>query len=363
MAARLILHVGPQKSGTTYLQEVLAGSIDELAEAGVVYPLSPDGRRRRRIENHEWATYGLLGTEYPWVSESRAATESDAWQALERRVAREPGTVLLSAEALAVLRTPAIRLLLDRLGTDQVDVVITARALSRTLPSLWQQHVRNGRRLGFERYLEMLDDQRRLPAAQVEQERDLHLWRAFALGRLVRRWAAEVGMTRIRVVTSPGSPPELLWRRFTRAIGLDSLADRPAALVARRVHAGLTAPEALVLASLNAALDRAGWPPVQARRLREVVLNEGFARRDDRGPRIAIPSRWAECVARWSAEDVAELCDSGVTIVGDTEDLRAEARPGGTRPPTVEEIGAAGAAALLAVADDLRPTTPAQAGA
>jgi hypothetical protein len=347
MASRLILHIGLQKSGTTYLQEIIASRAQEFAEAGVLYPMSPPDQRRRRTENHEWATYGLLGAEYPWVSERRADAEKGAWKALQRQVTRAKGTVLLSAEALSVIRAPAIRLLLDRLGVDDVEVVVTARSLSRSLPSLWQQHVRNGRRLGFERYLGMLADQRQLPAARIEEESELHLWRAFAVGRLVRRWAAEVGHSHVRVVTSPGRPPQLLWERFTEAIGLPAFASRAGDLD-RPVHTGLTAPEAMVLTALNAALASAGWESDAARRLREAVLTQGFQPRADRGPRITIPSRWAPCVAAWSAEDVADLLDSGVTVIGDIADLRAEPDRDDAQPPTAEQVGAAGAAALLA---------------
>lgn len=45
---------------------------------------------------------------------------------------------------------------------------------------------------------------------------------------------------------------------------------------AKSVHTGLTAPEAVVLASLNAAPATAGWTTDRARKLREAVLTEGF---------------------------------------------------------------------------------------
>jgi hypothetical protein len=339
MASRLILHVGLQKSGTTYLQDVLARS---AAELGVAYPPCPPRK------NHEWATYGLLGTEYPWVSRQRAAGQSAEWERLEQQVAREPGTVLLSAEALSAIRAPAIRLLLDRLGVADVEVIVTARGLSRVLPSLWQQHVRNGRRLGFERYLRMLEEQRRLGPERIEEDRDLHLWRAFALGGLVRRWAAEVGTARVRVVTSPGSPPEVLWSRFARAAGLPSFDGH--GVVGRRVHTGLTAPEVMVLASVNAALAEAGWEAVPARRLREAICVKGFASRPDRGPRIAVPPEWSGRVGKWSVEDITDLRDSGVRIVGDAADLDPDLDGEDHQEPTIEQITAAGAAALLAVA-------------
>jgi hypothetical protein len=351
MASRLIMHVGLQKSGTTYLQEVLTARAGELAAAGVQYPLTPARKRRRRTENHEWASYGLLGPEYPWVSEKRAAAESESWKTLENQVARASGTVLLSAEALSVIRTPAIRLLLDRLAVTDVQIVVTARSLSRSLPSLWQQHVRNGRRAGFERYLRMLEEQRQLPPERIEEDRDLHLWRAFALGRLARRWAREVGRERVRVVTSPGSPPQLLWSRFLEAIGLPEIGPGKDDVVERPVHTGLTASEAFVLLSVNSALERAGWDAQHASRLRETILTKGFQPRADRGPRITIPPAWSARVAEWSKEDVGDLLDSRVTVVGDAADLSSDQTPADGRPPTVEEIGAAGAAAVLAVAD------------
>jgi hypothetical protein len=349
MTSRLILHIGLQKSGTTYLQELIASGAEELAEAGIVYPVSPAGKRRRRTENHEWASYGLLGQEYPWVSEQRATAEKETWKILERQVARTKGTVLLSAEALSVIRTPGIRTLLERLGVNDVEVVVTARSLSRSLPSLWQQHVRNGRRLGFERYLDMLGDQRRIPAARIEEDGDLHLWRAFAIGRLARRWAREVGASRVRVVTSPGRPAQLLWTRFAEAIGVPGFTFRTEEVADRPAHTGLTAPEAVVLGSLNAALASAGWSSDQARRVREAVLTDGFQPRAERGPRITIPARWRSCVAEWSAEDVTDLLDSGVTLIGDAADLRPEPTREDVPPPTIEQVAAAGAAAVLAV--------------
>ncbi|MGH3376637.1 MAG: hypothetical protein ACRDP6_18040 [Actinoallomurus sp.] len=349
MASRLILHIGLQKSGTTYLQELIASGAGELATAGIVYPVSPAGKRRRRTENHEWASYGLLGPEYPWVSEQRAAAEQVAWKALERQVARTKGTVLLSAEALSVIRTPAIRGLLDRLGVDDVEVVVTARSLSRSLPSLWQQHVRNGRRLGFERYLGMLAEQRHLPEARIEEDGDLHLWRAFAVGRLARRWAREVGESRVRFVTSPGRPPQLLWARFAEAIGVPGFTFTADDATAKPVHTGMTAPEAVVLTSLNSALATAGWTADRSRRLREAVLTEGFQVRPERGPQIAIPARWRSHVAEWGAEDVDDLLDSGVTVIGDAADLRPNLGGTDEDAPTVEEVTAAWAAAVLAV--------------
>ena len=123
-------------------------------------------------------------------------------------------------------------------------------------------------------------------------------------------------------------------------------------VVAKPVHTGLTAPEALVLTSLNSALATAGWTADRARRLREAVLTEGFQARADRGPRITIPAHWRSYVDEWSEEDVTDLLDSGVAVIGDAADLRPEPEPAPDEGngPTVEDVASAWAAAVLAAA-------------
>lgn len=351
MASRVVLHIGQQKSGTTYLQEVLQGCTDRLAQAGVLYPLPTAERRRRTIESHDWATQGLLGTEYPWVSQRQASRERGTWEWLAREVRRWHGTALVSAEGLSVIRTAAIHRVLDGLGADDVDVVVTARSLGRSVPSLWQQNARNGRCASFETYLEKLAEQRERSVDDVEAVRELHLWRSFALGRLVRRWAAVVGPERVRLVVSPSSPPTMLWSRFASAVGLAELADGlPAELIDKRTHAGLTAPEAVALLSVNSALAQTRLSRAAANRVRRLVITHGFAVRADRGPRIAIPPPWRDQVAKWSREDLAEFAEcaeAGVASIGDVADLRYEPSDDSTPAPSPEEISDANAAAML----------------
>ncbi|TDD79645.1 hypothetical protein E1293_22810 [Actinomadura darangshiensis] len=346
MASKIVLHIGLQKSGTTFLQHVLQESCEVLAEAGVRYPVLPDwDRGKRTVANHEWPSYGLLGTEYPWVSQRRAAAEKDSWQALLDEVKSWPGTVLLSAEALSVVRTAAVQRLLDALRSDDVEVVITARSLGRSLPSLWQQHIRNGRSTSFASYLGTLADQRAKGWEQIENDTDLHLWRAFCLNRLARRWS-EAGATRVSVVTTPGRPPELLWRRFAQAAGLPDLAVLPG----RQAHTGLTAAETLVLSSMNASIREGSWTGQNADWVRQVVTDR-FQTRETRGRKVVIPLEWRDRLAEWSDEDLTALQDTSAHVIGDIDDLRYAPDLEQDSPPTTEEVGAAGAEATLALAE------------
>ncbi|MQA84241.1 MAG: hypothetical protein GEV03_06360 [Streptosporangiales bacterium] len=355
VASRVVVHIGLQKSGTTYLQKILQQLADELAAAGVRYPL-PRPRRGRSEFNHERATYGLIGTEYTWVSEQRREQARGTWRWLVEQVRAHPGTVLLSAEALSVIRSGGIHRLVEELGGD-IDVVVTARDLGRILPSLWQQHLRNGRVSSFGGYLRDLADQRDRPLEDREDVAELHLWRAFALGGLARRWAKVVGTDRIRVVTSPReAPAEQLWSRFCRAAEIPADAARPSKeLLRQRTHTGLTAPEAAVLASLNSALQEAGWDHQAAAGLRQRIIVNGFAPLKERGPRIVVPKEWRDRIAAWSDEDVDQLIDTGVPILGDADDLRYDPGYDDVPAPSPEDVARAAAAAVLTANDAPRP--------
>ncbi|TDC67836.1 hypothetical protein E1200_13675 [Actinomadura sp. GC306] len=345
MALKIVLHIGLQKSGTTFLQHMLQDHQETLAQSGVLYPIPRDWERgRRTVANHEWASYGLLGTEYPWVSEARAAKEEPSWRALLEQVRASSGTVLLSAEALSVIRSDAVSRLFAALGADDVEVVITARTLGRALPSLWQQHIRNGLSTSFESYLRSLARQR---DADFESVPDAHIWRAFMLSGLVRRWI-EAGASRVSVVTSPGKPPQLLLDRFTQAAGLPNLTHTPVA--DRQAHTGLTAPETLALASLNALFRDEDWPKGRADRARQAIT-ESFQARDGRGGKVTVPPGWRSRVAEWSQEDLDALQKTDAHIVGDLADLHYDPALDETAPVTPEETARAGAAAALALLD------------
>ncbi|MFC3518142.1 hypothetical protein ACFPZ0_25250 [Streptomonospora nanhaiensis] len=340
-----------QKSGTTYLQQMMQDRTRELAAINVLYPVPPRMRSEGgRLNHHETATYGLLGTEYPWVSEERAAKEKAWWASLRKQVRDWSGTAVVSAEALSVVRADAARRTVEEFGVpENTDVFITGRGLGRLLPSVWQQHVRNGHATSYDRYLRQLAQQRDRGWAELEEDPRTHLWRAFALGRLAQRWAGIVGPDRVTLITNPGSPADRLWHRFLEAVQLGDTSGLPAPDTATTVHSGVTAPEAEVLRSVNGNLVDAGMDRPSARRLRSQVI-EGFAAREKRGPRLGVRSGFRDRVAGWSQEDIADLHESKVRIVGDVAELHydPEAEPA---EPTPAEIAEAAGVAVRAAAD------------
>lgn len=349
MPPQYLLHIGQQKSGTTYLQTVLHGCGPErLRSSGLCYPLAPVADAPDN--NQQYAMFGLLGEEFNWVSAEWQEMQRPAWDAVAAEAAAWDGPVLLSAEALSIIRTEGIHRLLDAIGNpDDVTVVITTRDLGATIASSWQQHVRNGRTSTFDQYLEKLERDRNRSDTDLETALDMGFWRSYAVGGLARRWADVVGPDNVRVVTSPGKPIDLLWARFCEALGVPGLVDVPDGETAgEAVHVSLTASEITVLREINVQLAQFGLTSSAAGQLRALLI-DNLRARAERGPRITLPESYRETVAGWSNEDLAELDELGVKIYGSLEDFRYEPKAGAATELSVTETAQAAGVAVAAM--------------
>lgn len=363
MAERLVLHIGTQKSGTTYLQRVLAALSPKLRKNGVLYPTRLVGKRE--IYNHEAAAYGLLGTEsFPWVPRHRAEAQRDSWLALTDKVSRWDGTAVVSGEALSVIDANAAERLVESLGVARTDVVITARDLGRVLPSSWQQHIRNGRSTPFSAYVRQLDERRGSGTSADRRSRweadpDQTFWRAYAIGALAQRWAPYASSIQVIGVPRSGSDTMELWRRFVAATSLAEATPDTAPdvdLVAANI--GITEPETLVLAGLNRAFEAGDLPEPRRRAIRGRIVREAFVSRDQRGRRVALPQEWTDRVRTWAEQDVTELEETQAVLTGDRTDLLVD--PGSTTSEGVDsEAIAEAAGAALALLGGLLPSEPA----
>jgi len=360
MAERLVLHIGTQKSGTTYLQRVLAALSSTLKKKGVLYPTRLVGKRE--IYNHEAAAYGLLGTEsFPWVPRHRAEAQRDSWQALVDKIARWDGTAIVSGEALSVIDATAAERLVGSLDVQRTDVIITVRDLGRVIPSSWQQHIRNGRSTAFSTYVRQLDQRRGEGSsadrrARWEADPDQTFWRAYAIGSLAQRWAAFTSSVRVVGVPRSGSDTNELWSRFVSATNLTAAAPATAPdvdLVAANI--GITEPETLVLAGLNRALESGELPEPRRRAIRGRIVREAFVGRTDRGRRVALPAEWTDRVRAWAEEDLVELDETEAIFTGDRSDLLVDAGSTATEPVDSEAVADA-AGAALALLGGLMPT-------
>lgn len=354
MSLHLSLHIGTQKSGTTFLQRALEALAPSLETKGVVYPVSGGGPKSSFT--HEIATAGFLGhEEYPWVSQDAAKSRGSAWNRLLSTVRATDGNAIVSAEALSVIREPAAHKLVEAFAPDTVQVIVTGRDLGRVMPSSWQQHIRNGRSAELRGYLQYLSNLRNAEGdinERWETDRTQTFWRGFALGTLVKRWQRVVGADNVTLVVVPqrSAGPDELWLRFRQSLGLEQiLPSTPPKMSDRKANVGITEPEAVVLAAVKMAGVDSGMSPADVRIFINRMVDEVFAARGDRGPSPKLPPGWFKRVRAWANEDIDILRDADPVLIGSLDELRVRPSAVGAARPALRDIQVSIAAAMTSL--------------
>jgi hypothetical protein len=343
MPERIVLHIGPMKTGTSYLQAVLAQLRPELAAAGWLYPegLSPETR------SHQGAIYGLIGPSMPWVSPRSAPVRGPEGARILAATNAWPRDVLLSAETMAQLSDAAIQELLGRFTTSRVEVVITARDLGRIILSSWQQSLRNARAWSLETFLELLQAARD-PGAEARLK--LRFWSYQRLNDVIERWSAAVGRDQVVVVVVPNAKePAALWRRFRTGVGLpEAIPEDPPEISRDHANVGLTQAEALLVRAISSGLARTGVMEGRRRQVIRRTITDILLPRSDRGAPLRLPASWLPAVSAWSREDIDRVAGSGVRIVGDLDELRVDDQARSSQDGVAESAVEAAVAVLLA---------------
>lgn len=298
MTPRLFLHVGPPKTGTTYLQGLLDANREALRAAGVTLVGTHD--EHFRAANELMGRPGRRGEAVPEGAVDR----------VRGLVARSSGTAVASCERYSMLDEREAKELCARLETHEVHVVATLRDPVHVLPSQWQEHVKNGADISWEQFCERLVQEPKFRARSTRVRRVLH------------SWPAAVPSERVHVVTVPpsGVPRTLLRDRFCRVLGVD-----PAVLGNEPDSANESVD--LVGAELVRRLNEEApvSPQVQHAEIKEFLVPEVLARYRGPAPRLAGD---AFAAARAESErHVVLVRRGGFPVVGDLDDLVAATPP------------------------------------
>jgi hypothetical protein len=204
VAARVFLHIGAPKTGTTYLQAVLAKNRQALAERGVLYPTL-------KASAHHRAVWDLRG-----IPEQRQGAQGvkGTWNALADEVNAWSSDAVVSSEHFVFATAPQI----DRALTSfagEVHVMYTARDLVRQVPAVWQERIKNQKTMTYRSFVESV--------MQADTRLGRTFWTAQDAAAVLRRWSVGLSPERMHVVTAPppGQPHRVLWDRFARVLGLD----------------------------------------------------------------------------------------------------------------------------------------------
>lgn len=336
MSTRVLLHVGTPKTGTSYLQDVLFRNRRALSSAGILYPAD-------RFDAHFLAALDLM--RLPWGGLETEAI--GAWDRLAEQVREHHGTSIISHEILATASRAQAGRALESLGHGsgtEVHLLLSVRDLVRQIPAEWQENVKHRSHVAYGQFLAQIQDPKR------ESRIATWFWGVQELPDILNRWGHDLPPEQVHLITvpPPGGPPQLLWKRFSRAFGLDGL---ELDLEGERSNPSLGAPETALVRRINRSANRELNPADYRPLVRELLAHQTLSRRT-RSPRLALPPDahpWAsEVMASW----VAEIERRGYDVVGDLADL-AGAPPvkkyADPDHPSEKQVAAAGVDAIKAL--------------
>jgi hypothetical protein len=335
MSARVFLHVGLPKSGTSYLQNVLAANKPELAERdGVLFP------------GDSWKDQVAAVRDVRRMSRRRQSR--GAWRRLVTEVAGWSGDSVVSMEWLCAATPEDVRRIADELAPAEVHAIFTVRDIGRTLPSSWQEMMQNRKPWTWEEFLESVTAP---PGAGGRAGR--RFWSQRDLAELLPRWVDTLPHGRVHVVTVPpaAAGEDELWRRFCSVLEIDPEGYRTRDLGG---NASLGLESAEVMRRVNVVVRRSGLSlPDYHTVYKRLVAKRVLAARRGRETRLSVPESLHGWLQEAAERQRAAILDCGVGVVGDLADLDPMPPSEGKQPAEVplEEVLAAAVDALVGLAD------------
>lgn len=317
-----LLHIGFRKCGTTAIQAALMRAREPLAAAGICYP--------GKHSSHTFAALAVTGRTRGAVARGARSQPMRQWTTLVDEVARlEPDRrAVLSSEFFDVADEPTIRRIAADLGEDRLHVVVTARPLSKILPSAWQQQVQAGLQRSYGEWLKnVLEGNDTIKTYTTFWERHDH-------AEVLSRWAGVVGAERVTLIVLDEHDRELPYRSFETMLGAPAgiLQEEP-----NRTNRSMSSAEVELIRRVNRTIFTTDvrWSEYNTwiyRGAAHRVLVERVPEADE--PRTVTP-RWAlERASQISAGFLGRIEELGITVVGDLQRLATLAPP--TAPEAIE---------------------------
>jgi hypothetical protein len=333
MATSLVIHVGPRKTGTTYLQKALTLAAPTLRESGVLYVTRLAGVSRY---NHVAATYAVPGLRSGRSSHIWRNVSEENIRDLARQVDAWDGPAIISSEALGGLSTAEATTFISCLPSAPVHVIATLRALPDVVLSSWSQNVLNLHTQSLDTYVERFIKRRtQLPPAERwrlwDEDRHATFWRSYDYAGLLSRWLHMGFPVSAVVVPDSAQPRDELWNRFREAVKLDALPLVAPKVPDAQANGARSLEELEVIRSTVISATRQGLTLDDLRQLRGKRWNLPRGTYLHSGTRPGLAPAAAEVFAQWAREDVDLLAKLPITLVGPRKELLRPTRP--QQPP------------------------------
>ena len=334
-ANSIMLHIGAHKTGTTSLQAALFAASKDLEEQGVINLVA---------EGDETANPAARAVQrLPSSGSAGAPVDYDVWTTLVGQAKADPQhLVSISAEAFAVSEPLVIKTIVNDLGIDRLQVVITLRPLGKILPSQWQQDLHGAWvNQKFEEWLrETLRDVR--PMKQMGPLQVPHqFWIRHRHDALLQRWIDAVGSDRITLVVGDDQRKSSLLDNFEDLL---SLRGGTLSSVAVARNQSMTLPEMQIMQRYGELLESSelGKRIVARSRYHKALrILRKIRSENTSDARLVIPEWSFERVSELQREMVEHMQASGVAVIGTLNQLNwlpQQSEANGSRSGQVEQV-------------------------
>lgn len=341
MSKTVFLHVGLPKSGTSYLQAVLAANKSRLAErARLLFPGSTWQEQVRAVRDVRSAKGHATSQE----------ETAGAWAGLVREISTWHGDAVVSMEWLAGATSREATRIVESLAPGQVQLVVTVRDLARTIPAAWQEFLQNEEVWSWSEFLGAVSSEnpRGTPAGNL-------FWSQQDLSKILATWGDALASDRMHVVTVPqaGAPAGELWSRFASVLGIDgSLFDASG----QGSNESLGRESAELMLRLNRLSRARGmeWSTYEEMFKHALAKRALSKRKHVETPQHRIPPDLEAWTVARTAEQVRAIRASGADVVGDLADLEVDFGPADPQlgETSCEGILEAALEGLVALAND-----------
>jgi hypothetical protein len=306
---KLFLHVGFHKTGTTSLQDVLNRNRRELLKQGVLYP-----KTRKFRAQHEFAwSAGQRG--WGWKQFGGSQAGPGPARRMYRLLRSSKQDVIISSEFLSELKPPQIKRLLSSIGNRELKVIFTVRPIAKILPSAYQQEVKNGSKLTYDKWL------KRVLETEKENRNNTRFWARHSHHIEIAKWSEIVGKERISVIISDESKPSFLTESFFGLVGVktDNFRESKKDVVNRSMDLA----EIELLRQINQKFDRnLGWDEYVADIRSTLVKTWTQSVPSEASPgRLANPEAFKDRIDHKVKEVTEGIKGLGVEVIGDVDSL------------------------------------------
>lgn len=206
---KLILHIGLQKTGTTFLQQNFIGRAGRLRKAGVHY-LSPQGNlpTSKVSAAHHWMVAAVRKLPNAYIPDVPFSFLPQYVANLRQKIERDEYPVaLMSSENFSRMTDEQVAAVRQHFDGIDTDIVIYLRRQDIWIDSWYAQMVKTGKKLKLEDVLEDMAD-------------------FLDFRNLIHRWGSQFGRENLRVgIYENLNSPTDLWQDFFTLIGCPAAAD------------------------------------------------------------------------------------------------------------------------------------------